>query len=642
MTPEHSAPSSTDTLSDLLLRWRELREKGEECSAEQLCRDRPDLLPQLREHITAIVSMERVLPPGGKSTMPLAGPTPTAIPLPTAVAGYEIARELGRGGMGVVYLAKQKGLNRLVALKMILSGIHAGEQQRKRFEAEAEALARLRHPNIVQVYEVGQHDGLPFLSLEYVDGGALDKQLDGNPLPPREAAALIETLARAIAAAHAAGIVHRDLKPANILLAGTREEGQGTKEEGQGRRGAQTSPVPLPSFLVPKITDFGLAKMLDAETHTRTGAVMGTPCYMAPEQAEGRVKDIGPAADIYALGAILYECLTGVPPFRGDSALEVLLQVKSVEPLAPSRLKPKLARDLETICLKCLRKEPAKRYASAGELADDLRRFLDGRPITARNVGVVERCVKWVRRRPDRAALLGLLVALPILAVVFWPRARPEEEEPEPLLASRARAVLHKYCFPCHGLDRQNIEKDLNILDYAMLTDPARKVKVVVLGDLQESKLIERIEDGSMPPPEEETYARLHSNDIEVLKRWVRAGAPKFNPLTEDDYRVPPPSASAGKVLALLEKRCSECHAASKKVKGGIRILNHDLLVEKRKFVIPGQPDESRLIEVLTTTDKRKKPMPPPEDAPRLSRRQIDLIRSWIDEGAPPFPHPPR
>jgi WD40 repeat protein/tRNA A-37 threonylcarbamoyl transferase component Bud32 len=321
-------------------------------------------------------------------------PSPAAPTEPVAVAGYEVLRELGRGGMGVVYQARQTKLGRVVALKMILSGAHAGTRDTARFRTEAEAIARLQHPNIVQVFEVGEHGGLPFFSLEYCPGGGLDRKLNGTPLPAREAATLVEALARAMHAAHQKGVVHRDLKPANVLFA----------EDG-----------------TPKITDFGLAKKLDEAGQTASGAVMGTPSYMAPEQAgykpDAQARAIGPATDVYALGAILYECLTGRPPFRAATSLDTILQVVADDPVPPTRLQPTTPRDLETICLKCLEKAPAKRFGSAQELADDLRRFLDGLPIAARRTGPLERAAKWVRRRPAVAALLGALAASVIAGV---------------------------------------------------------------------------------------------------------------------------------------------------------------------------------------------------------------------------------
>jgi len=303
--------------------------------------------------------------------------------LPT-IPGYRILGELGRGGMGVVYKAQQLALKRTVALKMILGSGHAGWQERERFRMEAEAVARLQHPNIVQIHEVGEFHDHPYCALEFVDGGTLAQKIAGKPLAPAEAAEIVESLARAMHVAHSRNIVHRDLKPANVLLTS-----DGT----------------------PKVTDFGLAKRLDSDSVcTLAGAIMGTPSYMAPEQAQGETNSVGPAADIYALGGILFECLSGQPPFKGKSVLETLEQVRTKQPELPSRLQRRIPHDLKTICLKCLRKEPENRYASAEALAEDLRRWRTGEPIAARPVGRTERTFKWMRRNPVVTALLMLVV----------------------------------------------------------------------------------------------------------------------------------------------------------------------------------------------------------------------------------------
>jgi WD40 repeat protein/serine/threonine protein kinase len=323
------------------------------------------------------------------------------------IPGYEILGELGRGGMGVVYKARQIGLKRMVALKMILSGLHAGARELARFQTEAQAVAKLQHPNVVQVYDVGEHEGRPYLALEFVGGGTLAQQLEGTPFPARQAAELIEKLARAMHAAHQAGIVHRDLKPANILLV----SGGGVSGESSDTDPTHHSPLTThhSPLTTPKIADFGLAKQLTEDGPTQTEAILGTPSYMAPEQASGKIKTLGPATDQYALGAILYELLIGQPPFHGETKLDTLEQVRNQEPVPPRRLNPKVPRDLDTICLKCLEKEQARRYASAEALADDLARFLAGEPIRARPVGTLERSWKWARRRP---AVAGLLAAL--------------------------------------------------------------------------------------------------------------------------------------------------------------------------------------------------------------------------------------
>ncbi len=389
--------NSEDALSNLLSLWQHEQEEGRDLSPVLLCRDHPELLPELQRRIEAIRQMNQFLQgldrarssgldeqaTNAEQTLESSGGRDT-VPVPVSVqpAGYEILGELGRGGMGVVYQARQVKLNRVVALKMIRAAGLAGSDELARFRTEAEAVARLQHPNIVQVFEVGEHEGRPYFSLEFCSGGSLDKKLAGSPLPAEEAARLVELLAQAMQAAHQANVIHRDLKPANVLLSA-----DGT----------------------PKITDFGLAKKLDEAGQTQTGAVMGTPSYMAPEQAEGN-RVVGPACDIYALGAILYECLTGRPPFKAATLSDTMMQVLHQEPVSPRQLNAQVPRDLETVCLKCLEKEPTRRYLSAAALADDLHRFLAGETVKARPVGTWERAWRWARRRPAVSGLLAAVV----------------------------------------------------------------------------------------------------------------------------------------------------------------------------------------------------------------------------------------
>jgi tetratricopeptide (TPR) repeat protein len=393
------------SLGQLVSRWQQLQQQGQPVTLEELCAGCPEHLDKLRQHLAEVASTQAFLiqspgqgdsrpslPCQDQSTVRYEGPQPATQPAAgrapapvAAVPGYEVLEEVGRGGMGVVYKARQVALKRTVALKMLLAGGHAGDDRLARFRQEAEAVARLQHPNIVQVHEVGESDGLPFFSMEYVEGGSLAKRLGAGPLPPREAAALAEVLARAVQHAHQRGVVHRDLKPANVLLA----------EDGTAR-----------------VTDFGLAKRLDepGSAQTQSGAVMGTPSYMAPEQAAGRTAELGPAVDVYALGAVLYEMLTGRPPFAGATLMETLQRVLHDEAAPPSRVRPGIDRDLETICLKCLAKEPAQRYPSALAVAQDLERYLAGEPILARRPGPLGRLWRQARRRPLAALALPLLL----------------------------------------------------------------------------------------------------------------------------------------------------------------------------------------------------------------------------------------
>jgi serine/threonine protein kinase len=352
-------------------------------------------------------------------TVPAGGPQPAdelragaRAPSWPRLPSYEILRELGRGGMSVVYLARQTLLNRLVALKMIVAGIDADPEYRFRLLQEARAVAQLHHPNIVAIYDIGEHEDRLFLSLEYVSGGSLHDRIHRTPQAPAAAARLVETLARAMHYAHQYGVVHRDLKPANVLLQrefdGAKPETEETGRQGDTETGRQgDKETARQESFVPKITDFGVAKLMnDAAGPTRTGAFVGTPSYMAPEQAGG-VGEIGPRTDVYALGAILYELLTGRPPFWSADPLDTLLQVRFQEPVPPTTLQPTVPGDLMTICLKCLQKESTERYASALDLAEDLRRFQTGEPIKARPPGPLERARHWIRRHPVAAGSLA-------------------------------------------------------------------------------------------------------------------------------------------------------------------------------------------------------------------------------------------
>jgi len=387
LLPEVSPAERAESLRQAVgveLEYR--RRRGESPALEEYLRRFPEdsgvirsaLEEPTRPHVAASTALMSTL-----AEHPVRPASPTFPDVP----GYEVLDELGRGGMGVVYRARHLQLKRVVALKVIRDGRRAGPGELARFRTEAEALARLKHAHIVDIYDIGETDGLPFVALEFLEGGNLAGRLARTPQPVREAARMAATLARAMHAAHQAGVVHRDLKPLNVLL---------------DRDG------------VLKIADFGLAKLLDADdVGSWSGQVMGTPNYMAPEQARGQRRLIGPATDVYALGAILYEMLTGRPPFQGPTHLETLALVRDEEPVPPSRLQPKVPRDLETICLKCLAKGPDKRYPTAQDLADDLERYLNGEPVRARRTPPWARAAKWARRHPMAATLAALaLVAL--------------------------------------------------------------------------------------------------------------------------------------------------------------------------------------------------------------------------------------
>jgi serine/threonine protein kinase len=395
----------SESVLDLLVEWEELRGQGKRATPEELCPDDARLQALLSERLARRQRLHAALdfPDVTRHTQVA---SPGSLPV---IDGYEIGELLGRGGMGLVFKAVQKGLKRPVALKIVVSGAYAGAEERARFRTEAEAVARLHDPGIVQIYEVGEQAGCPYLALEFVSGGSLAQQLNGVPMPPRRAAQLLLELARAVQHAHEQGIVHRDLKPANVLLT---------------------------AGGVAKIADFGLAKLLDVEQgQTHTGVVLGSPSYMAPEQAAGKVRTIGPATDVYALGAILYELLTGRPPFVGASVLEKLDLVRDHDPVPPQALQPGMSSDLATISLKCLEKNPADRYPSATALAEDVDRFLRGEPIVARKWSLWDQAARLVRERQldvnwgGLAALTLCLAPFPIMthvAVFVFFKSRSE------------------------------------------------------------------------------------------------------------------------------------------------------------------------------------------------------------------------
>jgi WD40 repeat protein len=357
----------------------------------------------------------RVQALGTMTGMPPPRPDSGPVPLPD-VPGYEVQAEIGRGGMGVVYRARHRRLNRLVALKMLTEYGMTDPTLRVRFLVEAEAVARLQHPNVVQVYEFGEYAGRPYLAMEYAGAGSLaDRLAAGPPFPPARAADLAARLADAVAAAHQKGIIHRDLKPSNILLT---ETGHGAPAAAGPVSALGPTLIAPAAEVQPKVTDFGIARVVGSDL-TATGEVLGTPNYMAPEQAAGRVQDIGIPTDVYGLGAILYELLTGRPPFLGKTAVATLQQVVHEEPPPPRSVAPTVPRDLDTICRKCLEKDPKKRYPTAAALADDLRAHLAGRTISARPAGAWERVGRFARRNPVLVGA-GAVLAAAFLGAFLW------------------------------------------------------------------------------------------------------------------------------------------------------------------------------------------------------------------------------
>lgn len=428
---EVSEKNRSEALRELLKLDAHYRQRGDASPTVEEYRERFPSLGSvwLRGLLQPVMPRGSSNPAGDSFARTTAIGSQTGLP---SIPGYEVLELIGRGGMGVVYKARDLSLHRPVAIKMVSAGNLAGPETLSRFRAEARAVASLQHPNLVQIHEVGEHDGRPYLAFEYVSGGGLDLRLRGEPQPPQAAARLIKTIAHAIQYAHSQGIVHRDLKPANILLATPTKPlsneprttmgssgiasttGQSLLSEPRPNSSLENATLPgtEPSGIYghPKISDFGLAKDLESDSEqTKSGAILGTPSYMAPEQAVGRASSISPATDVYALGAILYEMLTGRPPFRAPTVIETLDQVRTLEPLSLRRVQPTVPRDLDTICLKCLQKDPVRRYVSASALADDLDRFLRDEPVLARPVSTTERTWRWCRRHPLVASLIALL-----------------------------------------------------------------------------------------------------------------------------------------------------------------------------------------------------------------------------------------
>ncbi len=429
--PNESSPSRDSRLERVIAEYLQQVEEGHAPSQDDLLQAHPELADSLKaffaDHrrmrdlaaLPDLAQDDATLPPSSSpADSGNADDDATISPTRRADApavgtrvryfgDYELLEEIARGGMGVVYKARQTKLNRIVALKMILSGQLAGEEDVRRFHAEAEAAAQLDHPGIVPIFEVGEHEGQHYFSMAFVDGGSLADKIKDGPLPPREAAEYVKKVAEAVAYAHSKGVIHRDLKPGNILLDPNGE---------------------------PKVTDFGLAKRVEGDSGlTATGQILGTPSYMPPEQASGKTEEVKEASDVYSLGAILYACLTGRPPFQAANVIDTLMQVLESDPPDPRQLNRAIARDAETIALKCLQKDPLRRYATAQLLRDELDRYLQGKPILGRRASLTERTWRWYMRNRLVGSLvlimiLGLLIGQLVLAAsVLWATRRSSE-----------------------------------------------------------------------------------------------------------------------------------------------------------------------------------------------------------------------
>jgi WD40 repeat protein len=464
MDSEHQRSSEKELLLDeVVTDYMESRERGEAPDRREWLARYPELSADLQkffaddDEIKGLTGALREIARSADGHQAFSGRECSPAPL-CSFGDYELLEEIGHGGMGVVYKAQQISLKRVVALKMILAGKYASDEELARFRTEAEVLARLQHPSVLQIYEIGQRDGWPYLCLEFAGGGSLSERLSAGPWAPRQAAELVKTLARAMHAVHQHGVIHRDLKPANVLLT---------------HDGA------------PKITDFGLAKLLQVGSDfTRSGVIVGTPSYMAPEQTSGRPAAVTTVTDVYGLGAILYAVLTGRPPFQGNSPLETLSQVKDRKPAQPIASGLGLDLDLQTICLKCLEKEPARRYGSAEALADDLDRWLAGKPILARPIASWEHGWRWCRRNPAPAllgaiALLLLIITVASLAVserrtrgaLRWAEANYQTAQKQRIVAEERELAARRYLYAAHmhlaqqAWEERHVARGLELLE---------------------------------------------------------------------------------------------------------------------------------------------------------------------------------
>lgn len=524
---EHRTLSFNPRVQLLLAEYEAALAAGQPLSLEELLARHPEAEESVRQAVREILGRQETLAPSGPTprdgvafapqrhathaaglfTGSTAAPTiappqaglPVFIPTSKQFGDYELLEELARGGMGVVFKARQLSLDRVVALKMILAGNLASDEQIRRFHHEAEEAGRLDHPNIVPIYQVGEHQGQHFFSMKLIEGGSLCGQLTRFRSDPRGAANLVATVARAVHYAHQRGVLHRDLKPGNILL------------DAQGQ---------------PHVTDFGLAKQLGTQSSdTRSGSIVGTPSYMAPEQAAAR-KDLTTAVDTYALGAILYELLTGQPPFDAPTPLDTLMQALEQEPKPPRSLNPVLDRDLETICLTCLAKEPAQRYPSAAALADDLDRWHNGEPIKARPVGTVERILKWMRRRPAAAtlALVSAAGAVSLLGMGWYHNLRLQRE--------RDRAEAYAREADAGFRKRQEIIDDLMVRIDGRLENYGSELTSVRMEFLDEfRKLNEQLrkERGNdLTVRRQAAFLNQRIGDLELQKRDVASGEPAY------------------------------------------------------------------------------------------------------------------